>query len=373
MTAPQTVASNEPRQAAGSETAPVDLSGLDRAGLEAFFSELGEKRFRAKQILQWIHQRGVADFDAMTDLSKGLRQKLAERTRILQPEVLAEQRSADGTIKWLLGLDDGQRVETVFIPDGDRGTLCISSQAGCPLDCKFCATGYGGFNRNLTTAEIAAQVRHARSVVGERLTNIVFMGMGEPLLNYDAVVRTINILLDDHAFGLSRRRVTVSTVGVVPKIEQLGQDTPVNLAISLHAVTDPVRDRIVPINRTYPLERLLEACRDYPLPPGRRITFEYVMLDGVNDSLAEAHQMADLLAGIPAKINLIPFNPFPGAEFDRSPQATIDAFRDALLERGLVAVTRTPRGEDIDAACGQLKGQIEASKSRAKVAGEARQ
>ena len=218
MSAPQTVAPEQSRPVAGPETGPVDLSGLDRAGLEAFFAELGEKRFRAKQLLQWLHQRSVSDFGAMTDLSKGLRAKLTERARVLQPEVLSEQRSADGTIKWLLGMDDGQAVETVFIPDGDRGTLCISSQAGCPLDCKFCATGYGGFNRNLATAEIVAQVRHARAEVGDRLTNIVFMGMGEPLLNYDAVVRTIHILLDDHAFGLSRRRVTVSTVGVVPKI-----------------------------------------------------------------------------------------------------------------------------------------------------------
>ncbi|HKJ72341.1 MAG TPA: 23S rRNA (adenine(2503)-C(2))-methyltransferase RlmN [Gammaproteobacteria bacterium] len=336
---------------------PADILGLDRAGLEAFFAGIGEKPFRAKQLLQWLHQRGVSDFDAMTDLSKGLRAKLAEGVALTEPEVLSEQRSADGTVKWLLGLSDGNAVETVFIPEDERGTLCISSQAGCPLDCKFCATGYGGFQRNLAASEIIAQVRHARAEVGERLTNIVFMGMGEPLLNYDAVLRTIHLLMDDLAFGLSRRRITVSTVGVVPRIEQLGADTPVNLAISLHGVSDEVRDRIVPINATYPLERLMAACRAYPLPSGRRITFEYVMLDGVNDSPQEAHRMAELLRGIPAKVNLIPFNPFPQAEFRRSSQGAIDRFRDILLGEGMVAVTRTPRGEDIDAACGQLQGQ----------------
>ncbi|KPV40517.1 23S rRNA (adenine(2503)-C2)-methyltransferase [Thiohalorhabdus denitrificans] len=335
----------------------MDLVGLDRTGLEAFFTELGEKRFRARQVMQWLHQRGVSDFEAMTDLGKGLRARLGEQARVLEPAVLSEQRSADGTIKWLLGLEDGNAVETVFIPDDDRGTLCISSQAGCPLDCKFCATGYGGFQRNLAPGEIISQVRHARSVVGDRLTNIVFMGMGEPLLNYDAVLRAIHLLMDDYAYGLSRRRITVSTVGVVPKIAELGRDTPVNLAISLHAVSDEVRDRIVPINRTYPLERLLQACRDYPLPATRRITFEYVMLDGVNDSPAEARRLVDLLAGIPAKVNLIPFNPFPQAEFQRSSREAIDRFRDILLERGMVAVTRTPRGDDIDAACGQLQGR----------------
>jgi len=336
---------------------PEDLLGLDRPGMEAFFADIGEKPFRAKQVMQWLHQRGVSDFDAMTDLSKALRAKLADQVVLTEPRVLSEQHSADGTIKWLLGLADGNAVETVFIPEDDRGTLCISSQAGCPLDCKFCATGYGGFQRNLAPAEILAQVRHARGRVGDRLTNVVFMGMGEPLLNYDPVLRTIRVLMDDLAYGLSRRRITVSTVGVVPKIQQLGQDTPVNLAISLHAVSDPVRDRIVPINQTYPLDRLLQACRDYPLPRGRRITFEYVMLDGINDSPEEAHQLAHLLRDIPAKVNLIPFNPFPQAEFRRSAQSAIDRFRDILLEHGTVAVTRTPRGEDIDAACGQLQGQ----------------
>jgi 23S rRNA (adenine2503-C2)-methyltransferase len=347
-----------PRRSRRAQTeGPADILGLDRAGLEDFFADIGEKPFRAKQVLQWLHQRGVSDFDAMTDLSKGLRAKLAEQVTLTAPRVLSEQRSSDGTIKWLLGLGDGNAVETVFIPEEDRGTLCISSQAGCPLDCKFCATGYGGFQRNLAASEIIAQVRHARAEVGERLTNIVFMGMGEPLLNYEAVLRTIHLLMDDLAYGLSRRRITVSTVGVVPKIEQLGVDTPVNLAISLHGVTDEVRDRIVPINRTYPLERLIQACRDYPLPRGRRITFEYVMLDGVNDSAEAAHRLPRLLDGIPAKVNLIPFNPFPQAEFRRSSQAAIDRFRDILLGHGMVAVTRTPRGEDIDAACGQLQGQ----------------
>ncbi|MEF8792925.1 23S rRNA (adenine(2503)-C(2))-methyltransferase RlmN [Thiohalorhabdus sp.] len=357
---------------------PADLVGLDRPGLEAFFADIGEKPFRAKQVMQWLHQRGVSDFETMTDLPKALRTRLAEEVGLTEPRVLSEQRSFDGTIKWLLGMGDGNAVEAVFIPEDDhrsvspdqkdlvgapkgghRGTLCISSQAGCPLDCKFCATGYGGFQRNLAPAEILAQVRHARARVGDRLTNVVFMGMGEPLLNYDAVLHTINVIMDDLAYGLSRRRITVSTVGVVPKIERLGQDTPVNLAISLHAVSDPVRDRIVPINQTYPLERLLQACRDYPLPPGRRITFEYVMLDGVNDSPQEAHQLAHLLRNIPAKVNLIPFNPFPQAEFERSTPSAIDRFRAILLDHGTVAVTRTPRGEDIDAACGQLQGQVD--------------
>ncbi|MFP4560002.1 MAG: 23S rRNA (adenine(2503)-C(2))-methyltransferase RlmN [Thiohalorhabdus sp.] len=355
MTATETVQQGRSRRPPTG--GPVNLVGLDRAGLEAFFAEMGEKRFRARQVMQWLHQRGVSDFEAMTDLGKALRARLGEQARVLEPEVLSEQRSADGTIKWLLGLEDGNAVETVFIPEEDRGTLCISSQAGCPLDCKFCATGYGGFQRNLAAGEIVSQVRHAQSVVGDRLTNIVFMGMGEPLLNYDAVLRAIHLLMDDCAYGLSRRRITVSTVGVVPKIADLGRDTPVNLAISLHAVTDEVRDRIVPINRTYPLERLLRACLDYPLPRGRRITFEYVMLDGVNDSPAEARRLVGLLDGIPAKVNLIPFNPFPQAEFQRSSQEAIDRFRDILLERGMVAVTRTPRGDDIDAACGQLQGR----------------
>lgn len=334
-----------------------DVLGMDRPALEAFFAGLGERPFRARQLLQWLHQRTTSDFEGMTDLSKGLRRELAEKVHVTEPEIRSERVSADGTRKWLLGLDDGQAVETVFIPEADRGTLCISSQAGCPLDCKFCATGYTGFRRNLASSEIVAQVRHARRELGDRLTNIVFMGMGEPLLNYEPVRRTISLLLDDYAYGLSRRRITVSTVGVVPRIQQLGRETPVNLAISLHAVTDAVRDRIVPINRSYPLERLLRACREYPLPRGRRITFEYVMLDGVNDSPEEAHRLAELLSGIPAKVNLIPFNPFPGAEFRRSEEGVIEAFRDSLLGQGIVAVTRTPRGEDIAAACGQLQGE----------------
>jgi len=339
--------------------APVDILGLDRKALEGLFAELGERPFRARQLLQWLHQRATSDFQAMTDLSKGLRRELADRVQLTEPSVRSEQVSADGTRKWLLGFGDGQAVETVFIPEADRGTLCISSQAGCPLDCKFCATGYSGFRRNLGAAEIVAQVRHAQREMGDRLTNIVFMGMGEPLLNYEPVRRAINLLLDDCAYGLSRRRITVSTVGIVPRIQQLGRETPVNLAISLHGVTNAVRDRIVPINRSYPLERLLQACKDYPLPRGRRITFEYVMLDRVNDSPEEARELAELLHGIPAKVNLIPFNPFPEAEFERSPPEVIDRFRDILLERGLVAVTRTPRGEDIAAACGQLQGNAD--------------
>ncbi len=351
----------QPSQAAAVECPEVaDILGMDRESLEGFFTEFGERPFRARQVLSWLHKRGISDFQAMTDLAKGLRRSLAERTRLTEPAVWSEQCARDGTRKWLLGLDDGNAVETVFIPEADRGTLCISSQAGCPLDCKFCATGYSGFRRNLAASEIIAQVRHAWRELGTRLTNVVFMGMGEPLLNYESVRQTINLLLDDHAYGFSRRRVTVSTVGIVPRIHQLGRETPVNLAVSLHGVSNAVRDRIVPLNRSFPLERLLQACREYPLPKGRRITFEYVMLDGVNDSPEEAHSLAQLLKGIPAKVNLIPFNPFPEAEFECSPDPVIERFRAILLERGLVAVTRTPRGDDIAAACGQLKGEHEA-------------
>ena len=353
MTVPETATA----PAAG---AAVDITGLDRAGLEGFFTELGEKPFRARQVMQWLHMRGVTDFAAMTDLSKGLRARLSEHAYIPEVTVRSEVVSTDGTVKWLFGLADARAVEAVFIPDEERGTLCISSQAGCPLDCKFCATGSLGFDRNLTAGEILAQVRHARAVVGaQQVTNLVFMGMGEPLLNYDAVVPAVRILLDEHAYGMSRRRVTVSTVGVVPRMIDLGREIPVNLAISLHAVRNDVRDRIVPINRSYPLERLMAACRDYPLAKGRRITFEYVMLDGVNDSPDDADGLLALLAGVPAKVNLIPFNPFPGAAFERSADVAVEAFRKRLLDGGLVATTRTPRGEDIAAACGQLQAQEE--------------
>jgi 23S rRNA (adenine2503-C2)-methyltransferase len=350
---------------AASETA-VDLLDLDRGGLEAFFAqELGEKPFRGRQVLKWLHGRGVSDFDAMTDLSKSLRAKLHERARVFEPRILSEQRSSDGTLKWLLELEDGNAVETVFIPEADRGTLCVSAQVGCPLDCSFCATGQAGFTRNLRTGEIAAQVRLARSVVGEeRLTNLVFMGMGEPLLNFDAVQRAINLLLDDDAYNLSRRRITVSTAGLVPAMERLAAETPVNLAVSLHATRDSIRDELVPLNRKHPLERLMAACRGYPLPKGRRITFEYVMIDGVNDAPEHARELVDLLRGIPSKVNLIPFNPFPGAPYRRSSDAAIERFRDILHEASLTTVTRTPRGEDIDAACGQLQGRFEARRRR---------
>ncbi len=344
----------------------VDVMGLDRAGLAAFMAGLGEKAFRAQQILPWIHQRGVTDWSAMTNIGKGLAARLQAVAAVHTPELRAEHVSADGTRKWLLGLADGNAIETVFIPETDRNTLCISSQVGCALDCAFCATAQQGFSRNLTAAEIVGQVwfaeHHLRRVLGhpERvISNIVFMGMGEPLLNLKEVIPAIALLLDDYAYGLSRRRVTVSTSGIVPAMARLQEGAPVSLAVSLHAPDDALRDTLVPINRKYPIAELLGACRAYVRgDPRRRVTFEYAMLAGVNDDPHQAHALARLLRTVPAKVNLIPFNPFPGTRFVRSAPAVIDRFRDILLQAGLVTVTRRTRGDGIQAACGQLAGVV---------------
>lgn len=343
--------------------ASSNLMNLDRPAMAEFFDGLGEKRFRADQVVKWIHQLGVADFDAMTNLSKSLRERLREAAEVRPPSVIAENWSSDGTCKWLMRLGDGNAIETVFIPESDRATLCVSSQVGCALNCSFCATARQGFARNLSTAEIIGQLWTAntrlRAQDGPRITNVVMMGMGEPLLNYDAVVGAMNLMLDDFAYGLSRRRVTLSTAGHVPGIDRLKLDCPVSLAVSLHAPTDELRNILVPLNRKYPIAELLDACRRYVADaPRARVTFEYTLIDGVNDSPGHARQLAALISDVPAKVNLIPFNPFEGTEYRRSPRARIDRFREVLLSRGLFAVTRTTRGEDIDAACGQLAGRV---------------
>ena len=345
--------------------AKTNLLGMSQDMLERFFAERGEKPFRARQIMQWIYQRNVTDFDDMTDLSKKLRERLHEDAEIVLPRVQARHDSKDGTVKWLFATDCGQAVETVFIPEPARGTLCISSQVGCALDCAFCATGAQGFNRNLTSAEIIGQVFVANSELPRRdngepaVTNVVFMGMGEPLANYRNVVPVLRLLISDWGYGLSRRRVTVSTSGIVPLIDKLADECNVSLAVSLHAPNDELRDRIVPINKLHPIEGLLEACWRYAAKRANRfITFEYVMLRDVNDSSLHADQLADLLDGRPAKVNLIPFNPFPGTEFRRSGAETIRYFQNRLRDRGIVATTRRTRGDDIDAACGQLAGKV---------------
>jgi len=347
--------------------APVNLFGLDRAALRARFAEMGEAPYRADQVMNWIYRRGVDDFAQMTNLGKELRAKLAQVFVIQPPELITEQQSADGTRKWVTKAGEGQAIETVFIPEDDRGTLCISSQVGCAMDCSFCSTGAQGFSRNLTTAEIVAQVWFAAKTLGgnfqnERVvSNVVFMGMGEPLANYGEVLPALRILLDDHGFGLSKRKVTVSTSGLVPFIERLREDVDCALALSLHAPNDALRDELVPINRKYPLAELMEACRKYTIGKDRKahIVYEYVMLDGVNDSAGHARELAKLLAGLPAKVNLIPFNPFPQAQYRRSPAERIRAFSDILRAKDIVTTTRKTRGDDIDAACGQLAGKVQ--------------
>ena len=345
--------------------ARVNLLGLSRQGLEAFFSGLGEKPFRARQLMSWIYRFGVSDFDAMTDISKALRARLKEIAEIRTPEIRSLHDAADDTRKWMLSMDGGQAIETVFIPEPARGTLCISSQVGCAMDCAFCATGKQGFNRNLSAAEIVGQVWMANRELGyqpdgERIvTNVVFMGMGEPLANYRNVVPAIQVLVDDYGFNISRRRVTVSTSGLVPQMERLGEECNVALAVSLHAADDALRDELVPINRRHPIEELLEACWRYAeRRANRHITFEYVLLDGVNDREADMRRLAGLLAHRPAKVNLIPFNPFPGTEFRRSPDAVVERCRDFLLRKGIRTTIRRTRGDEIDAACGQLAGQV---------------
>ena len=339
----------------------VNLLGLPRAELEAFVAErLGAKPFRARQLMKWIYRRGAADFSAMTDLAQDFRSQLSTVARIAVPEIVAEQVSSDGTRKWMLRMDEVQGIETVYIPEPDRGTLCISSQVGCAMDCSFCSTAQQGFNRNLSVAEIVGQVWLAhRELAGSRITNIVFMGMGEPLANYRNVVPAMRTFLDDLGYDLSRRRVTLSTSGLVPQIYKLAEECNVALAVSLHAPNDELRNDLVPINRKHPIGELLAACWHYiDMQNGRSVTFEYVMLDGVNDKPEHARQLARLLKGRPAKLNLIPFNMFPGTRYRRSPAAAILTFRDILNDHGVIATIRRTRGDDIDAACGQLAGRV---------------
>ena len=357
-------------------TERTELLSLDRAELGAFFETLGEKPFRAQQLFKWIYQEFETDFQQMTNISKALRTRLAETTRISLPRIERAQHAEDGTRKWLMRLHDGNAVEVVLIPEEDRATLCISSQVGCSLNCTFCATARQGFNRNLSAGEIVGQVWQAwQQLESEKdreahyqppgkdprpITNIVLMGMGEPLLNYEEVTRAIRILLDDFAFGLSRRRITLSTAGVVPAMRQLADELPVALAVSLHATTDALRDELVPLNKKYPIDILLDACRDYAGRRGRdRITFEYLMLDGVNDSDEQAFELAELLRDVPAKINLIPYNPVENIPYRRSGQRRVNAFREILMQQGIITVTRKTRGDDIDAACGQLVGKVD--------------
>jgi len=351
--------------------AAANLLDFDLEGLAAFCDRLGEKRFRATQLFRWIHQKGARDFAQMSDLAKSLRDKLAGAATIAPLAVISEHTSADGTVKWLFDVGAGNAVETVFIPEADRGTLCISSQAGCAVGCRFCSTGHQGFSRNLTTGEILAQLWHAEHTLrarltlaaGERaITNVVMMGMGEPLQNYAALVPALRVMLDDHGYGLSRRRVTVSTSGVVPMIDRLRDDCPVALAVSLHAPTDALRDDLVPLNRKYPIDELMAACKRYlDAAPRDFITFEYCMLDGVNDSLEQADALVHLVrrAGVPCKFNLIPFNPFPESGLLRSPRERVMAFAERLQDAGIVTTVRKTRGDDIDAACGQLAGEVQ--------------
>jgi 23S rRNA (adenine2503-C2)-methyltransferase len=354
----------------------VNLLDFSREKLIEYFSSQGEKAFRATQVIKWLHQQSVADVSEMTNLSKQLRQKLSKTAMIKAPEIVVEQKSSDGTRKWLLRLDDGNCIETVYIPEGDRGTLCISSQVGCALDCTFCSTARQGFSRNLSVAEIIGQLwvanRSLRQEMGtdERVvSNVVMMGMGEPLLNYDNVIDAMTLMLDDNAYGMSRRRVTLSTSGVVPALERLADDMNVALAISLHGPNDEIRDQVVPLNRKYPLNELLSACRRYldkQESSREKLTIEYVMLQEVNDSEDNARELSRLLKDLPVKINLIPFNPFPGTRFDTSSNNRIHRFKDVLIKDGYVVTIRKTRGDDIDAACGQLAGDFK-DKSRREV------
>lgn len=357
-----------------SETERINLLGLDSAALTELVGQWGGKPFRAKQLQRWVHQRGVDQFDLMSDLAREFRQQLSERCSIHAPQVSVEQRSADGTRKWLFDVGQNNAIEAVFIPEDDRGTLCISSQAGCTVACPFCSTGYQGFNRNLSAAEIIGQLWYARrvlqadaqaarigdQVVNDRpITNVVFMGMGEPLLNYEQVLKALRLMLDDNAYGLSRRRVTVSTSGVVPFIDRLSHDCPVALAVSLHAPNDSLRDKLVPLNRKYPLAELLDACNRYlQFAPRDFITFEYIMLDGVNDTDEHARELIDIARKVRCKYNLIPFNPFPQSGLKRSPAARVRLFAQRLLDAGIVTTVRKTRGDDIAAACGQLAGDV---------------
>lgn len=349
-------------------TSKINLLGLSPAKMEAFFTDMGEKKFRAQQMLKWIHQMGESDFSKMTNMSKGLREKLAVVSEITLPEVVYHDVSTDGTQKWVMRMPGGSSIETVYIPEKERGTLCISSQIGCSLDCSFCSTGKQGFNRDLTVSEIIGQVFVAAMSFhepGERrerkITNVVFMGMGEPLLNFDNVVDAIHLMMDDHAYGLSKRRVTLSTSGVVPMIDKLGDVTDVSLAISLHAPNDALRNQLVPLNKKYPIKELIAATNRYlaKLPDRRKATIEYTMIDGVNDDMEHAIELAQLMKQVPCKINLIPFNPFPNSGYKRPSNNRVYRFRDHLIEQGHIVTIRTTRGDDIDAACGQLVGRVE--------------
>jgi 23S rRNA (adenine2503-C2)-methyltransferase len=344
----------------------IELIGLDRSELEAELARVGEPPFRARQLWHWIYHRGATDFAKMTSLAKSFRADLAERHVVSRPRAVVDRQSIDGTRKWLLGFADGQEAETVHIPEEDRGTLCVSSQIGCTLTCRFCHTGTQRLVRNLSAAEILGQIMLARDALqewpsppdGRLISNIVMMGMGEPLYNYDNVAKALRIVMDGEGISISKRKITLSTAGVVPMIRRAGAELGVNLAISLHAVTDELRDRIVPINKKYPIAELMDACRTYPgLSNARRITFEYVMLKGVNDSPADARALIKLIEGVPAKVNLIPFNAWPGAPFECSSNAAIAAFSDIVFEAGYASPVRTPRGRDIMAACGQLKSE----------------
>ena len=349
----------------------INLLNLSVSEFKDFFVALGEKPFRGTQIQKWIHQQGVDDFDAMTNVSKSLREKLKQIAFIKGPEVVSQQHSDDGTIKWALRLDSGQAIETVFIPEKNRGTLCVSSQVGCVVNCTFCSTGSQGYNRNLSLAEIIGQVWHAMMYFGTNLgakrdtgnrsiTNVVFMGMGEPLLNFKPVVDAMNLLMNDNAYGLSKRRVTLSTSGIVPALDKLLEVTDVALALSLHAANDELRNELVPINKKYPIKVLLNSVKRYleKSAAARKVTIEYVLIAGVNDRLSDAHELAKILKGIPNKINLIPFNPFPESGYETSSKKAIKAFEQILVSSGMIVTTRKTRGDDIDAACGQLAGKV---------------
>jgi len=348
----------------------INLLDYDGPGLTAYFAALGEKAFRATQVERWIHRFGQDDFDAMTDIAKSLREKLRGNAVVQPPPIVSDKTSEDGTRKFLMDVGNGNAIETVFIPEETRGTLCISSQAGCALDCAFCSTGKQGFNRNLTVAEIIGQLWQANRALGfdpkgdRIISNVVMMGMGEPMANFDNVVTALHLMLDDNAYGLSRRRVTVSTSGIVPAMDRLREACPVALAVSLHAPTDALRNQLVPINQKYPLADLMAACQRYLVKAPRDfITFEYVMLDGVNDRDEDARALIHLVKDVPCKFNLIPFNPFPKSPFGRSPAERVRRFADILMGAGIVTTTRKTRGDDIDAACGQLAGQVK-DKSR---------
>ncbi|MFQ5659927.1 MAG: 23S rRNA (adenine(2503)-C(2))-methyltransferase RlmN [Gammaproteobacteria bacterium] len=343
----------------------TNLFELNQIAMREFFSAMAEQPYRATQVMKWIYHQGITDIAQMTDLGKMLRRRLPETLYFKLPVIVSERKSNDGTCKWVMQVDDNNCVETVFIPEKERGTLCISSQVGCPLDCSFCATGKQGFNRNLTVAEIIGQLWLANRALGyfehrtRIITNVVLMGMGEPLLNFDNVVCATDLMMDDLGFNLSHKRITLSTAGVVPAIDKLAATRRLSLAVSLHAPTDELRNSLVPINRRYPIKQLLAACRRYSRAnDGDPITFEYVMLKGINDSKAQATRLAGILEGIPAKINLIPFNPFPGSGYTSPARKTIDQFRDILMAAGHITITRKTRGDDIDAACGQLVGKV---------------